>query len=111
MPWSSVIFSQPVSPQKKSRCHQERRYSPSVASLSPISSCFFDDVLDLAVLDRLDLGRADLAALALGARVLDRGAAQDRADMIGAEWRRRALHARSYSLYPAQLGATLVPLE
>src|SRR5690242_3261774 len=25
---------------KKSKCHHERRYSPSVASLSPISSCF-----------------------------------------------------------------------
>src|SRR5207249_2258977 len=34
----------------------------------------------------------DLVALALRARVLDRGAAQDRADMIGAERRRRALH-------------------
>src|SRR5262249_46762577 len=26
---------------KKSKCHHERRYSPSVAHCSPISSCFF----------------------------------------------------------------------
>src|SRR5581483_5431283 len=31
--------SQPSSRLKKSKCHQERRYSPSVASFSPISSC------------------------------------------------------------------------
>ena len=34
------IVSTPSSPPKKSKCHHERRNSPSVASLRPISSCF-----------------------------------------------------------------------
>src|SRR5215468_2421140 len=40
MPVVVVIGSTPLRPRKKSKCHQERRNSPSVASFSPISSCF-----------------------------------------------------------------------
>ena len=46
-----------------------------------------DDLLDLAVLDRLELGRRDHALFALGARLLERRGAQEAADMIGAERR------------------------
>jgi len=44
-----------------------------------------DDGLDLAILDRLEVGGRDLAFRSLGARALDRGRTQDRADVIGAE--------------------------
>src|SRR5215467_257296 len=46
-----------------------------------------DDLVDLAVLDLLELGVGQGACLVLGARVLDRGRAQDAADMVGAERR------------------------
>src|SRR5262249_47178805 len=42
-----------------------------------------DDLVDLAVLDRLEVSFAELARLVLGTRVLDRGRAQDAADMVG----------------------------
>src|SRR5262249_53069193 len=56
-----------------------------------------DDLLDLAVLDRLELGGADGALFALGARFLERRRAQEAADMIGTERRFGLLH-RSGSL-------------
>ena len=56
-------------------------------ALRPTSSCFWMILIDLAVLDLLELGRGYLTLLALGARLLDRRGAQDRADMVGAEWR------------------------
>src|SRR5262245_37787097 len=40
MPVAVLIGSTPFSPRKKSKCHHERRNSPSVASFSPTSSCF-----------------------------------------------------------------------
>src|SRR5665213_3364666 len=40
MPWSITCFSMPSRPQRKSRCHQERRNSPSVTDCRPTSSCF-----------------------------------------------------------------------
>src|SRR5262249_44795340 len=51
-----------------------------------------DDLLDLAVLDHLQRGSVDLAALALLAGGMERGRAQQTADVIGAERRRGALH-------------------
>src|ERR1041384_109054 len=39
MPLSVVKAVTPFRPQKKSKCHQERRNSPSVASLRPTSCC------------------------------------------------------------------------
>src|SRR5262245_96337 len=39
MPWSDSNSSTPSSMLKKSKCHQERRNSPSVASCRPMSSC------------------------------------------------------------------------
>ncbi len=53
--------STPSSPRKKSKCHHERRNSPSVASCRPTSSCFLMTALDLAVFDRLQRGGVDLA--------------------------------------------------
>ena len=55
-----------------------------------------DDFLDLGVLDRLQLGRADLAFVALGPGLLHWNRAQDAADVIGPEWRRGShRHSRS----------------
>src|SRR5436190_1769331 len=39
MPVSGWNSSQPVSLARKSKCHQERRNSPSVASLNPTEAC------------------------------------------------------------------------
>src|SRR5580700_3851384 len=50
-----------------------------------------DDLLDLAVFDRPQRVGGDLAALALGARLLDQRRSQQAADMVGAEWRRGTL--------------------
>src|SRR5215471_18586411 len=58
----------------------------------------FDDGGDLAVFDRAQLVGADLATLALGARVLQGGWTQQAADVIGAEWRFGAGHARPIPL-------------
>jgi hypothetical protein len=43
------------------------------------------DLLDLAILDRLQLGGAQFAFVVLGAGAMDRLRAQDRADMVGTE--------------------------
>src|SRR5215469_1375169 len=51
-----------------------------------------DNLLDLAVLDRLELGGADGALFALGARFLERRRAQEAADMVGTERRFGSLH-------------------
>src|SRR5260370_62117 len=40
MPWSDSKPSTPSRPSRKSKCHQARRYSPSVTSCMPMSSCF-----------------------------------------------------------------------
>src|SRR5215469_5730148 len=90
MPCGRISFSQPVRPQKKSRCHQERRYSPSVTSLRP-TSCCLAMMFDLAILDRLELGRRDLALLALLTRHLDGIRTQETADLVGTKRRLGAL--------------------
>src|SRR5581483_3041890 len=54
-----------------------------------------DGVGDLAVLDRLQLIGRDLVLLALGAGFLQRGRAQQAADVIGAERGLGALHGSS----------------
>jgi hypothetical protein len=51
-----------------------------------------DDLLDLAVLDGLELGRRDRTLFALGARLLERGGAQEAANMIGTKRRFGSLH-------------------
>ena len=51
-----------------------------------------DHGLDLAVFDRLELFGGDLAALALGARLLESGGTQEAPDMIGAKRRLGAWH-------------------
>ena len=84
--------STPSRPQRKSRCHQERRNSPSVTALQPDLFLLADDALDLAVFDRLEVGRRNLALGALRARLLQGGRAQQAADMVGAERRLGALH-------------------
>ena len=49
---------------------------------------------DLGILDRLQPGRRDLAGRAFGARLLDRRAAQQAADLVGAERGFGTLHFR-----------------
>ncbi len=60
--------------------------------LEPDLFLLLDDLLDLAVFDRAQRVGGDLAALALGARLLQHGRPQQAADMVGAEWRRGTLH-------------------
>ena len=82
----------PGSAAMKSVCQDLRRFSPSVIDLRPVASCF---------LIRVSISRSSIAfncsgvispLLALGARLLQRGGAQQAADMIGAERRLGALH-------------------
>src|SRR5947199_7314624 len=51
--------------------------------LEPCPLLLFYQRLDLAVLDRLQLLRRDLALLAFSPRLLERGRAQQAADVIG----------------------------
>jgi hypothetical protein len=51
-----------------------------------------DRPFDLAVFDRPQRFRANLVALPLGARLFQRRRPQQASDVIGAEWRRGALH-------------------
>src|SRR5581483_9978102 len=60
-----------------------------------------DDPLDLAVLDRLEFGRRDVALGALLARLLQRRGAQQAADVIGAE---RRLGALSHDCFLLSIG-------
>ena len=71
----------PLRPRKKSKCHQERRNSPSVASLKPTSACFlmiFSISRSSTVLQR---GGVDFAFGEFGARLLQRRGSQQAADM------------------------------
>src|SRR4029453_17295817 len=51
-----------------------------------------DDVLDLAILDRLGLAPGDGTLFALGARLLERRRPQEAANMVGTKWRFGPLH-------------------
>jgi hypothetical protein len=51
----------------------------------------FDDIFDLAVLDRFELIGADFTFSSALARLLERGRPQQAADMIGAKRRRLSL--------------------
>src|SRR5215475_789661 len=73
--------------------------------LQPDLLLLLDDAFDLAILDRLELGGRDLALSSLGARALDRGRAQDGADMIGTEG---GLGSRTHSNAP---GVRVPPLR
>ena len=84
MPWSVDTRSQPVRCQKKSKCHQERRNSPSVASCRPTSSCLRMIFLISSSSTALSWAGGDLALLALGARFFQRRGAQQAADLVGA---------------------------
>src|SRR4051812_41603503 len=53
---------------------------------------FLDDRLDFAILCLAQLRSGDFPLLAPGTRLLDGRAAQDRTDVVGAEWRLAALH-------------------
>src|SRR5262249_5088545 len=67
---------------------------------------FLDDLFDLTVLDRLELGGGDGALFALGARFLERRRAQEAADMVGTERRGCSLYR---SGAPGQLSARQSP--
>src|SRR6185437_8969749 len=53
---------------------------------------FLDDALDLAVLDRLETRGVERALAERGARLFQRGGAQQAADVVGAERRLGAWH-------------------
>ena len=76
--------------------------------LQPDLFLLLDDLLDLAVLDFLELGRGDLAFLALGAGILDRRGAQNAADMIGAKWRFSPLCHHFLRDWPASCQRVLI---
>ena len=84
----------PGSSRRKSVCHNSRRYSPSVIDFSPIASCRAISALDLAILDLGERLRRNLAARTFGARVFQRGRAQQAADMVSPERRTRTRHRR-----------------
>src|SRR5450432_174885 len=58
-----------------------------------------DQLPDLGILDGLQLRWCDLAREALGARLLDRRRAEQRADLVGAERRLRPVHAETPSAF------------
>src|SRR5262245_57497532 len=60
--------------------------------LQPGLLLLLDHALDLAVLDRLQLGRVDRALGVLLASFLDRGGAEQAADMVGTKRRLGSLH-------------------
>src|SRR5262249_32728073 len=66
--------------------------------LQPDLLLFFDDLLDLAILDFTQVLGRDLARGALGTRLLERCRAQQAADMIGAK---RRLGPSHRLLHPA----------
>ncbi len=76
---------------RKSRCHHERRNSPSVMAWRRLL-LLLDDALDLAVLDLRQRLRGDLALGAFRPRVVDGFRAQQAPDVISAEWRLGSLH-------------------
>ena len=71
----------------KSMCHEPRRSSPSVAACSPIASCMRTAVAHGVVLDRAQLVGLEAPVGVVGARLQERGRAQQAADVIGAERR------------------------
>ena len=87
MPVSMTCFSTPSSPHRKSRCHQERRNSPSVIDCRPTASCFVMMSSMVAVFDRFQLGGAEFTLGVALARGFERGRTQQAADMVGAERR------------------------
>src|SRR6516162_9988984 len=64
--------------------------------LQPHLLLLLDHAVDLAVLERLELRRADLALRALLARRLQRRRLQEAAHVIGAEWGFASLHDWTY---------------
>jgi hypothetical protein len=60
--------------------------------LQPDLLLLLDRPFDLAIFDRAQRVGRDLVALALGARLFQCRGPQQAADMVGAEWRRGALH-------------------
>ena len=64
-------------------------------ALQPDLFLLLDDLRDFLVLDLLQVRRADLALVALRARLGDRGGAQIAADMVGAKGGRGSFHGPS----------------
>src|SRR5262249_39416577 len=75
--------------------------------LEPHLLLLLDHAFDLAVLERLERRRVDLALGVLFARLLERGRTQQAADVVGAERRSCALHVSNShptAVMPAQAG-------
>src|SRR5436190_6174521 len=73
MPCSASNPSTPSSPSRKSKCHQARRYSPSVTSCMPISSCFLIS-FSISVSSTLLRSAAEMAPFSRRARASFSGA-------------------------------------
>ena len=77
---------------RKSKCHQERRNSPSVASFRPIGACLCTTFSISHVLGLAQIVGGDFALLQPGARFLDARRPQQAADLVGAERGFGSLH-------------------
>ena len=88
-PWNlsavEALRPMPSKPERKSRCHQSRRNSPSVTASRPIASCFATASRIAAILDLRERRRGELAALRLRPRFAQLRRAQQAADVVGAE--------------------------
>src|SRR6266540_4170934 len=82
----------PSAKRVPSRRPSSRRLRIARSRTSSKLLLLLDDVLDLAILNRLELGRRDGTLFALGARLLERRRPQEAADMIGTKWRFGPLH-------------------
>ena len=100
MPVSMLWRSAPSSPQRKSRCHQERRNSPSVTACRPTSSCILitrsisRSSTALSSAARSRLWRATPAPLSVRR-------AQQAADVLGTERRLGSFHGATPTLSPS----------
>ena len=88
-PWNlsvvEALSPMPSKPERKSRCHQSRRNSPSVTASRPIASCFATASRMRAIFDLCERDGGELAALRFRPRFSQLGRAEQTADVVGAE--------------------------
>src|SRR5450759_4523445 len=83
MPVLVVMGVTPDSPRKESKCHQERRNSPSVASLRPTSCCFLT-IFSISRSSTALSASAEISPLACLARASFSGAVRSRLPTMSA---------------------------
>ena len=107
MPWSSSTMSTPSRNPKKSKCHHERRNSPSVASCSPASRLAHDEIGDRGILDLGEGVGVDRPFGVFGTGALEGLGAQETADDVGAV-RGNDAHRSIVSPVPAERWAGVI---